>query len=306
MLNKGKIMTGVVVLNYNTPKQTVECVSSIIKFEGNHIKIVVVDNCSTDNSAVILKEYCENLTNVLFVMTPYNGGYSYGNNYGTLFFEKDIKNIVFINSDVILKNDAITKMKNMLNSVKDLAVVGPQILDKNGLYVQFARKKIRSIDYLLERRPIGLLNIKTSRNIKLRPRKREIFRGMVSGCCFMIEKSIFDEIGGFDENLFLYSEEDVIAYKLDSLMYKAGISEDALILHLHSESISKQGLAFRRKFSLLSPLYCLKVYEKKHFWLLYLCYFNALAQYGLYSLFIKTYRENFLDFLRRFLIVVKI
>ena len=97
-----------------------------------------------------------------------------------------------------------------------------------------------------------------------------------------------------------------MAYKLDSLNYKVGICDEALVLHKHSESISKQGLAFRRKFSLLSPLYCLKVYEKKSFGLIYFCYLNAVIQYALFSLFDKSYRSNFSDFMGRFLKIAKI
>ena len=298
-------MTGIIILNYNTPKQTIECVNSIIKFEGNSVSIVVVDNCSTDDSYNILKEFCLNFSNVLFVVTQKNGGYSYGNNYGTLYLHTGIEEIVFINSDIVFQNDAITKMKNMLHKEKknNVAIIGPEIYGNHG---QIARRKLRSIDYLLRIRPFCYFHIRTSRNIKFNLQESKVFSGMVSGCCFMIKKSVFDIINGFDENVFLYSEEDIIAYKLDQINYKVAICDEAIVLHKHSESISKKGLAFRRKFSLLSPLYCLKVYEQKSFGLIYLCIFCALIQYSIFSIFNNSYRKELLDFLKRLGCIIKI
>ena len=289
-------MVAVIVLNYNTPYQTIECVNSIIMNEKS-VEIIVVDNCSTDDSANILEKYCHGLENVNFIITKYNGGYSYGNNYGAKFISDKVEKIVFSNSDVIFKNNTIEFMENMLDSDNKLAVVGPSVISLENKEIQFARRPITCVDYLLGRRPFCWLSINSGRFIRWNRKGRIRFAGMVCGCCFMIKRSVFEELNGFDENVFLYAEEDILAYKLKESNYTAGICPQAKVLHKHSQSISKRGQAFLRKYSLLSPLYALKVFDGQSRILFMICCADAILQYGIYAIIDSKYRKEFKDFI---------
>lgn len=76
---KGKLlMTGFIILNYNSANLTIKLAKKLESFEG--VKICIVDNCSTDDSMDTLKQ--EYFTDrVVLVKSLKNGGYSYENNY---------------------------------------------------------------------------------------------------------------------------------------------------------------------------------------------------------------------------------
>ncbi|MGZ1160603.1 glycosyltransferase, partial [Lactobacillus delbrueckii subsp. bulgaricus] len=68
----------IIVLNYNSTEDTIFCVNKINSFDGDY-HIIVVDNCSTDNSFDIIKRHFKEDHNVDVIKTDSNGGYSSGN-----------------------------------------------------------------------------------------------------------------------------------------------------------------------------------------------------------------------------------
>ena len=62
---------------------------------------------------------------------------------------------------------------------------------------------------------------------------------VVSGCFFLIRKDIFEQIGYFDENIFLYYEENIIAKKISNLNMNIVVNNKVRVIHNHSVSINK-------------------------------------------------------------------
>ena len=74
-------MVGIILVNYNGYKETEECIESIKESNANDYQIIVVDNCSTDDSRQKLRTYeSDPIVKVLY--SDKNGGFSYGNNIG--------------------------------------------------------------------------------------------------------------------------------------------------------------------------------------------------------------------------------
>lgn len=96
-----------IILNYNTYEDTVLCIESIFRFSGidpENIKIVIVDNASTDNSANELEsKYSEN-SDIVLLKNAENLGFARGNNVGIRFTlkEYDPEFLVVLNSDTEL------------------------------------------------------------------------------------------------------------------------------------------------------------------------------------------------------------
>ena len=90
---------GVVILNYNDSETSIKLISSLEKYDIVN-RIVIVDNCSTDDSFTILSQNTSSKVEV--VKSARNGGYGYGNNYGIRYLNETVhpSHILIANPDV--------------------------------------------------------------------------------------------------------------------------------------------------------------------------------------------------------------
>lgn len=255
---------GIIILNYNTYEETVCCVSSIRKYTGPDYKIYIVDNCSVDGSFDRLKNEYRKDGDIFLIQAEKNNGYSAGNNIGIKIAEQEGCNIIYIiNSDVELLNDALGQMTDTLLSNPDYMMVGPSVLLNNSKQGQLPRKKQNLKTFVLERHPFCYFSYfrkKAIRKLPLPVKGCLSFNGSVSGCCFGTRTEDFARIGYLDENVFLYSEEDIMAYKMDRLHKQAVVNMDAKVRHRENTSTKKEGLAFTRFYMWTSPMYLLRQY----------------------------------------------
>lgn len=258
-------MTGIVILNYKTPQDVLKCVNSIEANTEGDYRIYLVDNFSQDNSVDIMSKIADGEKIKLFVADK-NGGYSYGNNIGAKHAISDkCENILFINPDVVVKKNAIDKLVKVLESNPQVAVVGPKIYDINGNVSVYAKKGITFKQYLFLRKPFSIFDgKKTIRTIHQKLDLNNgtvVFDGMVSGCCFMIRTDVFEKIGLFDENMFLYYEEDGLWSRYSALGYFGAIEPEAEVVHEHSASIGSTAGPFSRRCEEVGAFYYLRRYR---------------------------------------------
>ena len=122
-----------VILNYNDAKTSIDLLEKIKTYK-NITSIIVVDNASTDNSAVLLKKYIKDKDKIEFIENKKNSGYSGGNNYGIKYarYMRNCKYILVANPDVEFDDRSIIKMRRSLELNKNLACVSPiMLLEEN-------------------------------------------------------------------------------------------------------------------------------------------------------------------------------
>ena len=119
-------MIGIVVLNYNDWKTTLDFVISINGYSCFD-KIVIVDNCSTDDSFERLYHLKSDKIDV--IKSHKNGGYGYGNNLGIEHLKDhyDAEIIFISNPDVIVSEDVIAKCITVLRMQDDSGIVAPMM-----------------------------------------------------------------------------------------------------------------------------------------------------------------------------------
>lgn len=247
-------MTGIIILNYNNHNCTIGCVESILKFNTELAKIIVVDNCSTDESYEVLERYLsEHKGSFILTSSKTNGGYAQGNNVGLKYVENDlgIDKILILNNDVIFTQDIIPKLFSFLDSHPNAGVVSPLLYCRDGKTVDntCARKdcSVKEIvwTYLLYFTNIlGILSrFSNKRKILLANPEllnaHEVEIELPSGSCFMIRKDLFKEIGYFDPNTFLYYEENILYRKLKALGKQNYMLPGVSCIHLGGETTNK-------------------------------------------------------------------
>jgi hypothetical protein len=279
-------MIAFIILNYNTWEMTIRCVDSILRTCKQNYTIYIVDNGSTNDSYYNLNKQFENNKNVK-VISNENTGYAKGNNVGIRNAMKDGHDIITItNNDVIFLDDSIDYMYRFLEKNQNATVVSPYILSPEGELQNLpSLKPIKPLDYLL-------YNTKLS-NFSSLNRKRQYHQEYnlsvdsirnepihiykFSGCCFMVRREKLEKIGLFDENTFLYYEEDILCYKMNKLGYKAYFLPDSKIIHHHGLTTGKDNLFVDTEMFKSEMYFLLRCYQLNYFIMLFIYIDRAIT-----------------------------
>lgn len=182
-------------------------------------KIVVVDDCSTDNSYKIMKEYEKKYPGLVqVVQTPKNTGKAAGaKNYGAKFVDTEL--IGFTDDDSFIEEGSIDKMVGFFNEEKVGSVTSSVLVHNRNNFIE----KLQSIEYKVIKFSRKLLEFIDS--IYVTPGPLGIFR-----------KSAFDKIGGFDENNL--TEDIEITWHLQAEGYKVKMAVPARSYSVAPSTIS--------------------------------------------------------------------
>lgn len=260
-------MLGIVILNYKTLNDTLNCVESIFKVIGNiEYTIYIVDNMSPDGSFESLSaEYREN-RNIRVIQSGKNGGFSFGNNVGFRAAIADgCDKILCTNSDVEFKENSIAIMAEDLEQIPQCAVVGPKVYCGDGSIQNANKGVLTAFRFFMRRKPFSWFDWfgveKRYSYLNYNYEAPVYLDGMVSGCCFMIRSSALDEVGYLDERVFLYHEENILGAKLAKAGYKVRLNPEAEIVHFGGKSTGSGKSAFVRYHTMASALYYFKNYS---------------------------------------------
>jgi len=233
---------GIVILNYNTYIVVIQCIRSILKYYGQNIKIIVVDNKSSNESLSILSDHYKTDHNIEVISSYYNGGYSYGNNIGINYLVKnfpEIKYLAIINPDTTIIDGYIFQdLISSLDNDDSLAGIAPLMII-NG-YLKPERWAIRMPRYINNFLSsfvcLKSLNPLLYKTYEINPDNLVAYVDVLPGSFFIMKKDIFFQIGLFNEKIFLYGEEIVIANKIKKENLKLGLLFSSYYVHNHQTS----------------------------------------------------------------------
>lgn len=259
--------TAIIVLNYNDYKNTKNYVEIIREYK-NIDKIVVVDNLSPkDDYEKLLELQSEK---VVVLQSEKNGGYSYGNNFGIRYLDSQnekFDNLIISNPDVYVTEQSIQKCLDELNKHENTAIVAPCMRYADNKIARRSSWKIRTYlrDVIHSTRFLEILFygfLKNGEYSKKDYQKDRLKVECIAGSFFVIKHHIFKEIGYFDENVFLFYEEDILGKKLKEKNYDIYSLNDISFTHFESRTINKSISAYNKvKILNKSKLYFQKQYN---------------------------------------------
>lgn len=233
--------TGIVVLNYNDAKETVNFVNQIKNFKIID-EICVVDNGSNDNSLELL----QTLTDVKLIPLTENRGYAAGNNAGLKYlYEQEFDNYIIANPDIIINQHNMLDFIAHMNSENNYQIFGPTI-EENGTINHGWKERTIKYDIHDNYPIINRLFKKSNKYSKFHYHGPVSPVDCISGCFFGMKKEVIDKIGFLDEGTFLFYEEDILCVKARQAGLRVCVLNNVNVIHNHSVTINKNINHYRK------------------------------------------------------------
>lgn len=226
MKNNDGIDVTIIFVNYKTKDLTINAINSVIeKTEGIEYEIFVVDNASNDGSIEAIEQ---KFPNIKIIKSPINGGFGYANNLAIK--QASGKYILCLNTDTLLINNAIKIMFDFMEENSNAGACGGQLYNKDGTLQQ-------SFGYYPST-PTFLLKYGLFRFFYIKPKllKKEQQVDFIIGADLFLRKKTIEEVGLFDEEIFMYGEEVDLCYRIKQKYYKIFIIPNSKITHFGGQS----------------------------------------------------------------------
>jgi len=228
----------IIILNFNGREDTLACLASLEKIKknkGQAVKIVVVDNASTDGSISAIKK---NFPQVKIIANKENLGFSEGNNAGLKSALKEGGDYCLVlNNDTLVKDDFLGELLRVKADI-----VSPKIYFAPGseYYQRRYRKGDRGRVIWYAGGQIDWQNVLAShRGVD------EVDRGQfdqieetdfATGCCLLIGREVLEKVGLFDSRYFLYWEDNDLCQRAKRLGFKVCFAPRAVVWHKNAGS----------------------------------------------------------------------
>jgi GT2 family glycosyltransferase len=233
----------IIIVNYNVKEFLQNLIHSIEKASSNLTKeIIIVDNASDDGSVDFIKE---KFPQVKLIANQTNLGFGKANNIGLK--EAAGKYILLINPDTLVAEDTIEKMIKFFESNSSAGLAGCKILNPDGT-LQLACRRSFPGPWTSFTKVTGLSNLFPNSKIFARYNLTYLDENQtyevdaISGSFMMMRREVYEKVGGFDEQFFMYGEDLDLCYRIQKALYKVFYVHSTQIIHYKGESTKRSSI----------------------------------------------------------------
>lgn len=225
----------IIIVNYNGAEVVLNCLASLVQtvvMEGT--EIIVVDNASTDGSPAAI---AEQFPAVRLIPQSKNVGFGAANNVGVAHARGEY--VFLLNSDTVLLTDVIPTLVAKFHQYPGVGIVGPRLLNPDHsfqLSTAYAISLWGEFRTLMQVRQYRQL---AHRSALAKRYGRDLSVDIVVGAAMMMRRSLYQQVGGFDETFFMYLEESDLCQRVRELGYQILYTPDGELIHIGGYSVAK-------------------------------------------------------------------
>lgn len=251
----------VIIVNFNVKYFLEQCLLSVVAASKNiKTEIIVIDNCSSDGSVAYLKE---KFLEVKFVENKKNVGFSRANNQGVKIAKG--KYVLILNPDTIIAEDTLQILFDKYQSEKNLGISGVQLIDGSGHYLPESKRAIPTPKIAFNKLFSAVKKKKNSYYASFINENEIGEVPVLVGAFMFLKKSVYDEVGGFDEQYFMYGEDIDLSYKVLKAGYTNYYFGNTSVIHFKGESTQKD-IKYLRYFYKAMEIFFSKYFKKNMFY----------------------------------------
>ena len=262
----------VVIVNFNGRALLMQCLRTLLDTDYPDYEIVVVDNASTDGSADEVKSCFGSNPKIKLVENRQNLGHAEGCNIGAR--RTNGHYIVFLDSDIEFEAaNWLWELVNVMENDDSIGLAQAKIV--------LAQDK-RCLDYVCV--AVDALGTWAANYGSKEEKLKENFEILAasSGCC-IVQRSVFNQVGSFDADYFIYDDDTDLSLRARLLGYKVLFVPSALVIHRGGILRGVSGMMlFHSSKNRINTV--LKNYELRNVWWRFsvLTFFTVLVSAGFF------------------------
>ena len=260
----------VIILNYNVRYFLEQCVLSVQEAIGTlDAEIIVIDNNSTDSSCLMMQE---RFPSVKLIKNIENFGFPKGNNIGVA--EAKGKYICILNPDTVVAEDAFIKILAFAEGQKNLGIVGCKLIDGTGQFLPESKRGIPT-PWVAFTKVFGLYKVFPKWKLFNQYYAQHIDENetgkveILVGAFMFMQRDLYLELGGFDENCFMYADDIDLSYRTLKKQKINYYFHETTALHYKGESTIKDE-KYMNRFQEAMNFFYQKHFRKSWFFTLFI------------------------------------
>lgn len=237
----------VIILNYNVRYFLEQCVLSVQKaLENIDGEIIVVDNASSDDSCAMMQT---RFPAIQLIQNKENLGFPKGNNIGVAAAKGDY--LCILNPDTVVAEDTFEKVLAFVKAQKNLGIVGVKLIDGSGNFLPESKRGVPT-PWVAFTKVMGLYRWFPSVSIFTKYYAQHLQSDQTGkvdilvGAFMFLSRELYLEVGGFDENCFMYSDDIDLSYQVLQKGKDNFYFHETTVLHYKGESTVKDGTYMKR------------------------------------------------------------
>lgn len=248
----------VIIVHYQVKNLLRNCILSIQKyFQGFDYEIIVFDNNSPNSG---WKELINEFSNVNFIELKENLGFSKANNIGVKSSKGEY--VYILNPDTEIEGNYFKEILDFADKKEKIGAIGLRMHDASGKFLPESKRSVPALVNSFEKLFTKLNNDSKTyyRNDIAETDIAEV--EVMTGANLLVKKSVYEEVGGFDERYFMYGEDIDLCYTILRKGYKNYYYGKYSILHYKGESTVKDRVYLDRFFGAMD-IFINKYYKKQ-------------------------------------------
>lgn len=234
---KETVDVSIITVNFNSLDEISRSIESIVNYTSEEISFeyIIVSNSKEEYEQIT--ELQEKYLFVKYFEQERNLGFSKANNIGAKLSSG--KYLFFLNPDTSFKNDVLSIFIRTIKEEGEIGLLGPSTFDNNNELIGSIKNDLTLSTLFHLMIPLPLFDLKNISGHYFVDEKAVV--DVVNGSAMFTIASAFRKVGGMEESLFLYWEENDLCLRLRKLGYRVLYVPEAKILHT-------QGATTKRNF----------------------------------------------------------